>query len=164
MAASKEDIARIKQQEAALVLPAFSKEIAWQIGSIARELALSRGAVIGLEIRVAGSPVFLTLLDGTPPNVTHWLRRKANTVALFDSSSYRLFLQLASKQQTLARHALPEAEYAHDGGGFPLRVAHAGLIGSIAVSGLDQRADHEFAVETLCLYLKKDYKALALAS
>ncbi len=163
MAAFDTAIARIKQQETALVLPAFSKEIAWQIGAIARDLAVRRAAPLGIEIRSAGLPIFLTLLEGTPPNVVHWLRRKANTVALFDRSSYGMSLHLASKQQTLARHALPEAEYASDGGAFPLRVAHAGLLGSLAISGLDQRGDHEFAVETLCLHLGTDYADLALS-
>ncbi len=158
----QEAIEAIKRQEAALMLPAFSKEIAWRIGILARQLAVERGYAIGIEITVAGSPVFVTALDGTSPNSMRWLRRKSNTVALFDRSSYGLSLHFASKQQTLARHALPEAEYTSDGGGFPLRVAQAGLVGTLAVSGLDQRGDHELAVETLCLHLGLDYRTLAL--
>ncbi len=162
MPAFEADISLIKQQEAALVLPAFSKEIAWRIGCIARDLAVQRAAAIAIEICVAGVPVFVTALDGTSPNSMKWLRRKSNTVALFDRSSYGLSLHLASKQQTLARHALPESEYTADGGGFPVRVAQAGLVGSIAVSGLDQRSDHELAVEALCMHLGRDYAELAL--
>jgi uncharacterized protein (UPF0303 family) len=152
----------IKQQEAALVLPAFNKAIAWEIGNIARGLAVARGHVLAVEVRSNGAPVFVSALDGTSPNSMRWLTRKGNTVALFDRSTYALSISLAAKNQTLARHALPEAEYTPDGGGFPLRVANAGLVGSIAISGLDQRSDHELAVETLCLHLGLDFASIAL--
>ena len=156
-------ITSILQQELELQLPQWSKQVAWQVGTLARGLAEERGHSIGIEICMAGVPVFTTLMDGTVPGTSRWLRRKAATVALFDRSSYAVWLQLESKGQTLAgRHALTDAEFAADGGGFPLRVPHAGLVGSLTVSGLDMRADHEFAVEVLCRHLNKDYAALAL--
>lgn len=37
------------------------------------------------------------------------------------------------------------------------------MIGSLTVSGLAQRADHELAVEALCAELGHDYAKLALA-
>lgn len=156
------DIAAIRRQEDELQLKAFSKEIAWKIGSLARGLAEDRGYVIGIEIVLADVPVFTTAFDGTSPSTMRWLRRKAATVAHFDRSSYGLWLQLQAKGQTLARHALPEAEFAADGGSFPLRVAGAGIVGSLTISGLDQRSDHEFAVEVLCRFTGKDFAALAL--
>ncbi len=156
------DIAAISRQENALYLPAFSRQIAWEAGLLARTLAEQRGHAIGIEICAMGVPVFTTCLDGTSVSTMRWLRRKAATVAHFDRSSYGLWLQLQSKGQTIARHALPEEEFAADGGGFPLRVANAGLVGSLTISGLDQRSDHEFAVEVLCRYLQKNYAALAL--
>ncbi len=155
-------IEAIKRQEAALVLPTFNKAIAWEIGNIARSLAVQRGHVIAIEIRSNGVPVFTTAIDGTVPNSMRWLTRKGNTVALFDRATYGLSLNLMLKNQTLTRHALPEAEYTSDGGGFPLRVANAGLVGSLSISGLDMRSDQELAVETLCLHLHLDYGELAL--
>lgn len=157
------DIATIQRQEDALKLSAWSKQVAWDIGSVARRLAAERGHAVGIEIVASGVPVFTTLMDGTSPGSARWLRRKAATVALFDRSTYAVWLQLQSKGQTLTgRHALPDAEFAADGGGFPLRVATVGSVGSLTVSGLDMRADHEFAVEVLCRYLGKDYSVLAL--
>lgn len=158
------DIAAIRRQEDELKLVTFSKQVAWEIGVLGRGLAAERGYALGIEILATGVPVFTALFDGTSPGTVRWLRRKAATVMHFDRSSYWLWLQLQSKGQTLAgRHALADADFAADGGGFPLRVASAGFVGSLTISGLDQRSDHEFAVEVLCRYLGKDYAALRLA-
>jgi uncharacterized protein (UPF0303 family) len=43
-----------------------------------------------------------------------------------------------------------------------LKVAGAGVIGSVTVSGLPQRADHELVVEALCGQLGRDYLEFAL--
>jgi len=42
-------------------------------------------------------------------------------------------------------------------------VAGAGVIGSVTVSGLPQRMDHQMVVEALCAVLGQDFGALALA-
>ena len=36
------------------------------------------------------------------------------------------------------------------------------LVGSVTVSGLPQRADHELAIEALCAVLGRDYAELKL--
>ena len=57
----------------------------------------------------------------------------------------------------LESQGLPVADYATHGGSFPLAVAGAGVVGSVTVSGLPQRADHELVVEALCALLGRDY-------
>jgi uncharacterized protein (UPF0303 family) len=47
------------------------------------------------------------------------------------------------------RYGLPVADYAADGGSFPLHVEGAGVVGSVTVSGLPQRADHDLVVEAV---------------
>ena len=84
-------------------------------------------------------------------------------VARFHRSSYAIKLELETKQSDLLqRYGLPIADYAGHGGSFPLRVSGAGVIGSITVSGLPDRADHQLAVEALCAELGSDYAALRL--
>ena len=81
----------------------------------------------------------------------------------FHRSSYALGLELKLTNSTLAeRHELPQTDYASHGGSFPLKVAGAGLIGSVTVSGLPQRADHELVVEALCGELGKNRLEFAL--
>ncbi len=158
------DIAQIAQQERELQLPAFDLSIAWQLGSLAHSLAEERNYAIAIEIRRAGKTVFLVARNGTVPSQLDWLRRKANTCEWFGRSSYSTWLNLQQKQQTLSsRHALPDRDYAADGGAFPISVADTGAVGVLIISGLDQRADHELAVEVLSRHLGKNYEDLKLA-
>jgi uncharacterized protein (UPF0303 family) len=48
------------------------------------------------------------------------------------------------------------------GGGFPITVKGAGIIGVIAVSGLPEREDHGVVVDALCDHLGIKRKTLAL--
>jgi uncharacterized protein (UPF0303 family) len=59
---------------------------------------------------------------------------------------------------------LPFSDYAAHGGSFPLTVTNAGAIGSVTISGLPQRADHELVIEALCAALGRDYSTLSLSA
>jgi uncharacterized protein (UPF0303 family) len=52
-----------------------------------------------------------------------------------------------------ASSPLDPALYAAHGGAFPIRVAGAGVIGVVAVSGLPQREDHALVVTALTQFL-----------
>ena len=70
---------------------------------------------------------------------------------------------MEEKKSTLFdRYGLPLADYAAHGGCFPIRVKGAGVIGSMTVSGLPDRSDHQLAVEVLCLELGRSFDSLRL--
>jgi len=72
-------------------------------------------------------------------------------------------LTLKQAETTLLdRYALASTDFSSHGGAFPVQVKEVGVIGSIAVSGLPQRDDHELVVEALCVALNRDYTSLAL--
>jgi len=117
-----------------------------------------------IDVRRFGQPLFYAAMDGTSPDNVEWVRRKSNVVARFHHSSYVAGLREKIKNQTLTEsQGLPIAEYATHGGSFPLRVAGGGIVGSVTVSGLPQRADHELVIEALCGLLGKKYEDLRLA-
>jgi len=64
----------------------------------------------------------------------------------------------------LDKYCLSHQDYAVHGGSFPIRVPAAGVIGSVTVSGVPQRSDHELVVEALCAELGRDYAKLRLPS
>jgi uncharacterized protein (UPF0303 family) len=159
------DLQTIATQQKTLVFPRFDSNRAWQVGSQLREMAVARGAAMVIDVRTFGQPLFFSALDGTTPDNVRWVQRKARTVEHFRVSSYAIGLSLQQASATLAdKYSLPAAEFASHGGAFPLTVQGVGVIGVVAVSGLPQRADHEFVVEALCAVLGHDASALALAS
>jgi uncharacterized protein (UPF0303 family) len=161
-----EDLAHVIRQEAALCLPQFDSNDAWKLGSLLRDLAVTRGQAIVIDIRRFGQPpqqLFYTALPGTTPDNARWVGRKSNVVARFHRSSYQVGLYLAQHGLTFTeKYALPEADYAAHGGSFPLHVIGVGVIGSVTVSGLPQREDHNLVVEGLCLLLGRNPDELRL--
>jgi uncharacterized protein (UPF0303 family) len=158
-----EDLDRIKLQERELVLPRLDADIAWQIGSTLRAIAAERHLPIVIDIRRFGQPLFYAAMDGTTPDNPEWVRRKSNVVARFHHSSYIAALNEKLKGKTIYEsQGLPLADYATHGGSFPLRVAEAGIVGSITVSGLPMRQDHELVIEALCAVLGRNYEDLKL--
>jgi uncharacterized protein (UPF0303 family) len=158
------DLQSIGAQEQALVFPQFDAARAWALGNRLHALATARGHAVAIDVFSFGQPLFFAALAGTSPDNVDWVRRKRNVVAHFRRSSYAIGLRMQQAGTTLAdKHGLPVSEYAPHGGAFPLTVAGVGVIGSITVSGLPQRSDHELVVEALCAELGHDYAALALA-
>jgi uncharacterized protein (UPF0303 family) len=159
-----EDLERIALQECELVLPRFDAGIAWELGSLLRQTAHERKLPVVIDVRRIGQPLFYAALEGTTPNNPEWVRRKINVVERFHISSYAAGIKEKIKGQALTEsHGLPLADYAAHGGAFPLRVVGAGIVGSVTVSGLPMRADHELVVEALCALLGRDYNELKLA-
>jgi uncharacterized protein (UPF0303 family) len=157
-----EDLDRVGRQERELQFDSMDEQTAWEIGSRLRALAVERGLSIVVDVRRFGQPLFYTALGGTTPDNVEWVRRKSNVVARFHRSSYGIGLHLRNKNDSIEARGLPVADYASHGGSFPITVKNAGIVGSITVSGLPQRADHELVVEALCSILHRDYHEFKL--
>ena len=158
-----EDLEKFAAQERELRLPRLDAQIAWELGTRIRTLATDRGLTLVIDVRRFGQQLFFAALDGTTPDNAEWVRRKSNVVARFHRSSYAVGMTLKMKATTLLEgYGLPVADYAVDGGSFPLIVENAGIVGSVTVSGLPQRDDHNLVVEALCALLGRDFAALRL--
>jgi uncharacterized protein (UPF0303 family) len=159
-----EDLERVALQERELRLPAVDMQLAWELGTRLRTLAVERGLRIVIDVRRFGQPLFYAAMEGTTPDNVEWVRRKSNVVARFHRSSYGVGLNLKAKNDSLEARGLPIVDYASHGGSFPLVVAGTGVVGSVTVSGLAQRDDHELVVEALCGLLGRDYAELKLGA
>ena len=159
-----EDLEKIALQEKELVLQLLDAETAWQLGSLLRTMSAERGLAVVIDVRRFGQPLFYAAMEGTNPDNFEWVRRKSNVVARFYRSSYAVGLRERQKGQTICEsQGLSLANYATHGGSFPLTVAGAGVVGSVTVSGLPMREDHELVVEALCVLLKRSYLELQLS-
>ncbi|MBK1793701.1 heme-degrading domain-containing protein [Devosia sp. WQ 349] len=149
-----DEIALVKRQELELVLPAFNEDVAYAIGTAIRARALAEGLVLVCDIRTWDRQLFFTAIEGTGADNAEWVRRKINSVRRFQRASYRLVLERGEVPFSPQSGADP-ADYVIAGGGFPVRVPGAGIIGTITISGLPGRKDHGVVVDALCDYLGK---------
>lgn len=109
---------------------------------------------IAAEIHVNGMSIFTTALPGSRPDNADWIRRKRNLVLRTYSSSYATQLRLDLAKTTLeCRNGMSSSDFVAAGGCFPIRVSSAGVIGTLTVSGLTSRNDHNLAAEILCAHL-----------
>jgi uncharacterized protein (UPF0303 family) len=158
-----EDIARIKEQERVLVLQWFDEQVAFEIGSIIREKGMAAGLPIVVDISTWDRRLFYAALANSTADNANWARRKHNVVRNFLKSTYRLVLEQQRPDRTFKPGAgLDIADFVLAGGGFPITVRGAGVIGAIAVSGLPEREDHGIVVEGLARHLGVDADSLAL--
>lgn len=157
-----EDLEQVALQERELRLPRLDAQMAWELGTLLRNMAEERELPVVIDVRRFGQPMFYAAMDGSTPDNPEWVRRKSNVVARFHRSSYGVGLSLKEKNDSLEGRGLPVADYATHGGSFPLVVDGAGIVGSVTVSGLPQRDDHELVVEALCEMLGREYEALRL--
>ncbi len=157
------DIEKIKVQEAELAFAAFDEATAFEIGSALRARGLEENFPIIVDIQLWDRPLFYAALPGSTGSNADWARRKRNVVKMFQKSTYRMMLEQGGESALLGeRYGLSASEYVLAGGGFPIRVNGAGVIGVIAVSGLPQRQDHGIIVDALCDHLGRDRATLAL--
>ena len=156
-----DDIALVKRQEAELVLRAFDEAVAFDLGSAIRARALAENLSLVVDVRTWDRQLFFAATPGTAADNSEWVRRKVNTVRRFQRASYRMVLERGEVPFSAQSGADP-ADFVIAGGGFPIRVAGAGIIGAVTVSGLPGRKDHGVVVDALCDYLGRDRAAYAL--
>lgn len=146
----EQDLARLAEQEERLQYERFGATEAWTLGCALKALAASRGQAVTIEIRLARELAFFYAMPGTAPSNADWARRKRNACELLGRSSYRIGRELEQGGGSLeSKMGLATRDYASHGGAWPIKVRGMGVVGTVTVSGLPQRADHALIVEVL---------------
>lgn len=155
-------IEAIAAQEAGLVLPKFDDLAGFAIGQSIQARAATESLPICVDIVRWDRQVFFCSLPGAQAANLVWCRRKTWVVRNRGISSYRALFQNKGERLYAPNVALSPAEYALSGGAFPLAVKGAGVIGAIAISGLQERDDHQLVAEALCDHLGLERARFAL--
>jgi len=157
-----DDLAVLEQQEHILRFTSFNPETAWELGCALRNLLMDCRAGGTIEIELANHLLFACATPTANPGQADWIRRKRNVVHRFGRSSYAIGRILENNNETLqSRHFLDGADYAAHGGGFPILLEGTGPVGSVVMSGLPQRDDHNLVISALAKILNKDVPRLA---
>jgi uncharacterized protein (UPF0303 family) len=150
-------ITAAEADEARLVFPAFSDNDAFRLGVLMRELAISRGHAITIDIARGEQCLFHTALPGTSAHNAKWIERKKATVREWKASSYAVGLRFPVLDPPFTLETAPWMDptlFSGSGGGFPIVVTGAGFVGTIAVSGMRHDLDHAFIVEAVARFLE----------
>ncbi len=153
-----EDLMKIlEMQEEILQFSHFTNADALELGHFMLQEARRKELSVAVSIRrTNGLILFQAMMDGTNMDSAVWMERKFNTVNREEVSSLSWFMRLKKNDQTMADKFMDEKVYACAGGGFPIRVEEAGVVGVILVSGLNHVQDHDFIVRCLGKYLHMD--------
>jgi uncharacterized protein (UPF0303 family) len=143
------DVATLEAEAQALVLPQFTETTALDLGMVLVRMAQEGALPIVINIRTADRTLFHAALPGSSPLNDLWARRKSNTALLFQLPSFLVGARNRAKGETLARHGIDPADYADNGGAVPIRVAGAGVVAVVTVSGLPQADDHALVVRAI---------------
>ena len=157
----EDDLPILVQQEELLQFPAFGPDEAWHLGTLLRAKLIQHGAGSSVEVELARHLLFACVTVGAKPGQANWIRRKRNTVHHFGRSTYSVGRELERDGGTLqTKHGLSEVDFAAHGGGFPIILQGTGMVGSVILSGLPQRDDHNFVIEALAEVLQVDVPRL----
>lgn len=140
-----------------LVLPRFTSEDAWIIGSSLRARLLDHPKAVVISICLANSQQIIFQAvnhSGTAPDNLVWISRKVRTVLRFGLPSYFYHLKFNADEAAFAAKwgLSPDqaAGYAIHGGAVPVYVSGVeGVVAVITVSGLAQEEDHGVVIEAL---------------
>jgi uncharacterized protein (UPF0303 family) len=148
---------QLKMEEETLQFKSFTNETAFQLGTQCVEAAMKQKLPITIDICRGEQQLFHAALTETSADNDEWIKRKNRVVNRFLHSSFLIGTRYKLSSSTILESSLLDpTEYAPHGGAFPIIIENVGVIGTITVSGLPQKEDHEFVVKLLKQFLNKD--------
>ena len=139
-------------QEEAYTLDHFTQKDVRRMAEIMFGICDEYQMSFAFSIYLNGVTVFQYLPEGTGKCHAEWMRKKINTVLTMNMSTMRLWALAEMLGKKRVASFLPVEDIVECGGGFPIKVDGAGIIGAIACSGPGDQNDHEFCVEVLKRY------------
>jgi len=128
----------------------FSKDDALDLGLRLVELGRQRSHPIAIDITKGEQVLFHAALEGATPDNERWIRAKQRTAVRYEVPSLLVGLRARAAGRMIEDNAwFDEQEFAAHGGAFPIYVRGTGMVATVTVSGLPQKADHELVVEAL---------------
>ena len=142
-------IEEITAQEEELVLDSFTQKDVKALGDIMHQINEDYQMAFAFEIYINGLVAYKYLPEGTGMINDLWMEKKVRTVMTMNYSTMRYWIVTESIGGKRNPDLYPTEPIVMCGGGFPIHVKSAGVIGAIACSGPGDQNDHLFCVEAL---------------
>lgn len=143
-----EDVERAGRIE----LPHFTKEDAFELGTIAAGVIREWGVNLAVDIVIGEDLVYRAKLGTTGKGNDEWLAGKAAVARHFGESSLLVRLRQEQTGVPFTNLDLDHETLKAHGGSIPLRVDDE-IVGTITMSGEPDVIDHETATEAVARYL-----------
>ena len=143
-------IGRVLAEMDELQFQSFSKDDALDLGLRLVELGRQRSHPIAVDITTGEQVLFHAAREGATPDNERWIRAKQRTAVRYEVPSLLVGLRARVDGRRIVDNAwFDQSEFAAHGGAFPIYVRGTGMVATVTVSGLPQKADHELVVEAL---------------
>ncbi|NTV78572.1 MAG: hypothetical protein HGA25_05380 [Clostridiales bacterium] len=144
----KKILNQIEQQEETLIFDEFHNEDALVLGNMLASKVKNSVKPLAIRVYIGDVIVFQYSMEGKEEEHYNWIRRKRNLMLkLGHSSMYgRLEWQFLQKHEELFAN---QELYGFGCGAFPIIVKGKGIIGTVALSGLPDPADHIIITQVL---------------
>lgn len=153
---SNEELLRVaEKEEQELQFEHFDNETALQLGLLFVKKAKAAHFPVTIDIAKNGQQLFHYAFAGTSPHNDLWVHQKNTLVNRYFISSFHLRAKNAVAGPILEDEYHVAFPYAANGGSFPLIIRNAGVVGTIAVSGLKQEEDHALVVDVVREFLNR---------
>ena len=133
-------------------LARFGHDEAWRLGRLLVATCRERGFPVAVSVHLGAQRVFHAGLPGSSADNDRWAERKTRIVWHFGVPSLEVWQRYVGEDGDpmafLAAFGLSPDAYFPAGGAVPIRV-RGGMVGVLAVSGLESGEDHELALAAL---------------
>jgi uncharacterized protein (UPF0303 family) len=143
-------------EEQILTLPSLDLAGAFEIGEIAKSIAVLRKLPLAIQVRLGDWIIYHASLTGSTSENHWWIDRKARVVMLKRHST--MYERVSAEERGVDWHKennLLDETHAIHGGGLPLITKNEGFVGVLLISGLPQVEDHLLGVEVLTEFLAR---------
>lgn len=138
---------RVRADERAATLPAFTHADAVELGTRALALAVERSLPVAIRVTRGDQLAFHAATAGTSADNDAWIERKIRLVRRLEISSLQARVRHELDGDDLGW--LDPVRYALAGGCIPLRMAGGAVVGTLTVSGMTDVDDHDLAMEAV---------------
>jgi uncharacterized protein (UPF0303 family) len=143
-------ISSIEAEIAELQFPRFGRDDALNLGLLLVELGKIGNLPIAVDITKGVQVLFHVALEGATPDNEHWVKAKQRTAARYEEPSLLVGLRGRLGGGRIEDNVwFDQSRYAAHGGSFPIYVDGVGVVATVTVSGLPQKADHDLVVQAL---------------
>lgn len=137
---------RLIGDEEGAAFSTFGYDEAWNLGGRLAEIGRERALPIAVSVVLGEQRVFHCALLGSSALNDDWIERKIRVVKRHNMSSYAVGCLYRARGQVYDVDSRYDPRlYAAFGGAVPIRVGHT-MVGVAAVSGLDEKDDHDLVM------------------